>query len=224
MYIQQSKITPSRSLYPSLVENFWAQINTRRGSSPNSSASEQSAASSADESSSDYDSAKDEDFKAPSESPSSDEDDSYSADWKTVRSIEGMDKTVDGHVRVYIRWWVNCLFATSSGCEFSRSKRIWGRQWWSLDEFCLKVLSHPFLHRKQVTNLERREKKVHNISLTLLIQSRLCPQVWWAKDYSPFVSRQAKMRATGKHRPICVSTKTKSLGGSAWVNVKKISQ
>ncbi|CAO3672285.1 unnamed protein product [Umbelopsis ramanniana] len=92
-------------LYPFLVENFWAQINTRRGSSPNSSASEQSAASSADESSSEYDSAKDEDFKAPSESPSSDEDESFSADWKTVRSIEGMDKTVDGHVRVYIRWY-----------------------------------------------------------------------------------------------------------------------
>ncbi|KAG2177708.1 hypothetical protein INT44_008222 [Umbelopsis vinacea] len=89
-------------LYPSLVENFWAQIDTRRGLSPNSSASEPSVAPSTDDSSSEYDSAKDEDFKAPTDSPS--EDESFSADWKTVRSVEGMDKTLDGHVRVYIRW------------------------------------------------------------------------------------------------------------------------
>ncbi|KAI9285603.1 hypothetical protein BC943DRAFT_360284 [Umbelopsis sp. AD052] len=90
-------------LYPSLVENFWAQIDTRRGLSPNSSASEPSVAPSTDDSSSEYDSAKDEDFKAPTDSPS--EDESFSADWKTVRSVEGMDKTLDGHVRVYIRWY-----------------------------------------------------------------------------------------------------------------------
>jgi hypothetical protein len=97
-------------LYPSLVEKFWAQINTRSGVSPNSSSSNQSTQASADEESSSseydsekYDSAKDEDFQAGSSS-SEDDNESYTADWKTVRSIEGMDKTIDGHIRVYIRW------------------------------------------------------------------------------------------------------------------------
>lgn len=102
-------------MFPNLVEDFWARIDT-------SIEKESSGAETAEDldydptlarsPNSDYNSVEDADFRQPtssSSSSSSEEGDAASVEsnddrWLSVRSIEGMDKTIDGSQRVYIRW------------------------------------------------------------------------------------------------------------------------
>jgi hypothetical protein len=91
-----------KSMYPMLVSKFWEQLDTRW---PTKTQTEDVGYLA--QGSEDYNSSQDEDYQADSASDEEDDDDSsqdISVDWRTVRSIEGMDKTLDGKIRVYVRW------------------------------------------------------------------------------------------------------------------------
>lgn len=100
-------------MFPNLVEDFWARIDTsieKESSGAETAADLDYDPSLAQSPDSDYNSVEDADFKQPTSSTSSSEEgDAASVEsnddrWLLVRSIEGMDKTIDGSQRVYIRW------------------------------------------------------------------------------------------------------------------------
>lgn len=137
-------------MFPALVEKYWAGIDTRRDSKARTQSiksnelalaavtaaeaveAEATAAAATKQSSDEYISAEDSDYRPADESAGegssiADNDTSMSDDepkqsedeseqdnnlnsqpsanvWETVRSIDGMDKTVEGNVRVYVRW------------------------------------------------------------------------------------------------------------------------
>ncbi|KAG2173361.1 hypothetical protein INT43_004735 [Umbelopsis isabellina] len=89
-------------MYPMLVSQFWERLDTRW---PGKVQADDMGYFAQD--SEGYNSSQDEDFEAQSASEEDDDDEESedrSVDWRTVRSIEGMDKTLDGKIRVYVRW------------------------------------------------------------------------------------------------------------------------
>lgn len=91
-------------MYPMMVSQFWERLETRWPAKAQTDDMGYLA-----QDSEDYNSSQDEDFHADSASEEEDDDvddnsEDKSVDWRTVRSIEGMDKTLDGKIRVYVRW------------------------------------------------------------------------------------------------------------------------